>query len=99
MSVAVAVLQMPPPVTQHPGVELGDLRGRAGLHEEAADAGRGPVVEVVETETMADLVQQDVDVVGVERADEVLAADPLPPVTAGAAVHPRGEPQRHVVMM
>ena len=32
------------------------------------DAGRGPVVEVVQAEGMPDLVQQDMDVVGVEVA-------------------------------
>jgi hypothetical protein len=48
---------------------------------------------------MAHLVQQDVDVVVVERSHEVLLADALAPVTARAAAEPGGQPQRHVVVV
>ena len=89
---------MTPPVAHHPLVELGDLRGAAGLHDEAADTGRAPVVEVLEAEAVADLVEEDVDVLLSSRApEEVLAADALAPVAAGAAAHPRGQPQRQAV--
>ncbi len=91
-------LEVAPPVSEHPLVELGDLGGAARLHEEPAHTGRGPVVEVVQSERMPHLVQQDVDVVTVERADVVLAADALAPVTTGTAAEPGGQPQRHVVV-
>lgn len=86
----VPALQVPPPIAGHPGIELGDLHGAAGVHDEGGDARGGPVVEVVEGEGVALLVQQDVDVLAGDVLQEVLLPDALAPVAAGAAVHAGG---------
>lgn len=87
---------MAPPVPGHPLVKLGDLHGGAGKHDEVGHAGGGPVVEVIEGEGVADLVQENVDVLVVHGLEEVLGADALAPVAASTALHALGEPERHV---
>src|SRR3954453_14777952 len=98
-SAAVPRLQVPPEVAEHPLVELGDLGGAAGLHDEALTGQRIPVVEVVQPVGMPHFMKQNVDVVGGEVAHEVLGADPLTPVATRAAAEARGEPERVVVMV
>lgn len=91
---------MPPPVTRHPSIEIGDLGGRAGHHDERVLARGLPVVEVVQAVGVAHLVQEDVDVLRVEVVEHVVDGQLLAPVAAEAAhlpVHALAQPQRDVV--
>ena len=54
---AVTALEVAPPVTQHPLVEIGDDGRAARLHDESLARGRIPVVEIVQPVAVADLVQ------------------------------------------
>ena len=74
---AAVARQLIPPVAEHPAVKVGDLGGRASLHDEAADAGRGPVIEVVKTESVAHLVEHNVDVRLADGLHKILAGDTL----------------------
>ena len=50
-------LQLPPPIPQHPGIELSDLHRTASHHDEASLALRCPVIEVCHL--LASLNQQE----------------------------------------
>lgn len=90
--------QLIPPVAKHPPIELSNLLRGAGKHDERVNASRGPVIEVIQTESVTHLVQQDVDVLRAQCLQEILRPDPLAPVTTRAAAHAVGQPQRLVVV-
>lgn len=97
---AVPALDMPPPVTRHPGVKVSDLGRRASHHDERVLARGLPVVKVVQAVRVAHLVQEDVDVLRVEVLEHVVDWELLAPVAAEPAhlpVHALAQPQRDVV--
>lgn len=101
---SVSALDVPPPVTRHLGIVVSDLHRRSGHHDERRLPGGGPVVEVIQATCVAHLVQEDVDVLGVEVLEHVVDGELLAKVAAKVAaeaahlaVHALGEPERHVV--
>lgn len=95
---AIPTFQIPPPIPHHPPIKVRNLQCAPRLHDEIRHPCRRPVVEVVQRIRVAHLMEQNVDVLRVEIAHEILLSDPLAPVTARAAGKPIGQPERDVVV-
>lgn len=76
---AADLLQSAVPIPQHPRIKLRDLHSAARHHNEASLALGDPVVEVEQAKAVPHFVEQDVDVVGVEVAEDVVWAEFLTP--------------------
>jgi hypothetical protein len=89
----VSALQIPPPISGHPGIELGNLHCASSKHDEVGDTRGSPVIKVIKSEGVANLVEIDVDVLFVDILHEVFLTDALAPVPSSTAFHARCQPE------
>src|SRR5690242_17681396 len=65
-------LELTVPIPQHPSIKLSNLHCRASHHDKVRLALRNPVIEIQKPKTVANLMQQDMDVVRVEVVKDVI---------------------------